>query len=656
MHHGNGAVANRKMKRNIPGVLKVIHEDVDEASYTTHYNMLICMITSLMLFLGAAASFVVRYFFINGQPGDVIFDSAILIILGAGFELFLRTKIKDLPNSAHIISLAYSFVFLFIMIRFYQLIGPSVWVLGLVQILFSMGQSSPVMLRYIIGSMSLSIVYVVFFTDSYAHEPFYNVMLAAFFVLASVVATIVYRVMNLRNSKIRIQFERIQFEREQRKLEQKKNLKLSFYDAATGLPNMALLGEKLSQSLFFAKNNAENVYLLIVNTDMLKTLNYASGYSTGEELLKSVGQRLSAISGYSFVARAGGDQFAIIIQGKTKDSVIIDIAERILLDMDEILIVGQHKFSLSCSIGISRFPFDGGDAETLVKCAELAMNSAKDGGAGRYEFYTEDMGSRAQAEADIIGDMREALNNGEFTLYYQPQINSASKTIIGFEALIRWNHPVRGLLMPGAFIPAAEKSGLITAIGEWAVWAACAQNKAWQDEGFVRVPVAVNVSSKQIYEDHAVECLSKALSETGLDPEFLELEITERTLIKDLDKAAEVLHNIKRLGVKLAIDDFGTGYSSIYYLKQLPIDLIKIPMEFVHGIGKNVKDESIISVILGLADNLNMDVIAEGVETVKQLEFLTNNLCRGIQGYYFGRPIEADKVRQNCRRNKKIIC
>lgn len=644
------------MKMSIPGVLKSIHEDVDETSYTTHYNMLICMITSLVLFLGAAASFIVRFFFFNGAFLEALFDSAFLIILGMGFELFMRSGVKNKPKAIHIISIMYSVIFIFIMVRFYALIGPSIWVLGLVQMLFAMGQSSPVMLRYLIGSMSLSIVYAVFIADGNGHELFYNVMLISFFVLAVIVSLIVYRVINLRNRKIMKQSERIKFEREQRKLEQRKNLKLSFYDTATGLPNMALMIEKLRQAVFFAGSSTEKVFVLIINIDMFKIINENTAYTVGDELLKSVGKRLSDISGYSFVARTGGDQFAVIIQGRTDDAEVENIADSMLESMTAPFVIEQHKFRLTCSMGVSRFPFDGDNPEMLIKCAELAMYKAKEEGANCCAFYTEDLKSSVQAEMDILGDMRDALQNGEFTLYYQPQISSVTRNIIGFEALIRWNHPRRGLLMPGEFIPAAEKSGLITAIGEWAIKTACAQNKAWQDEGFVRVPVAVNVSSKQIYEDYAVECLSDVLNETGLDPSLLELEITERTLIKDLAKAGKALRDIKRLGAKIAIDDFGTGYSSIYYLKQLPIDLIKIPMEFIHGIGKNTKDESIISVILGLADNLNMDVIAEGVETEKQLEFLTNNLCRGIQGYYFSRPIEAEKVRQSCERNKKIIC
>lgn len=633
---------------NFSNVLRHIYEDVDEASYTSHYNMLICMITSATLFLGSIANFVVRYIYLGTDLPVVILDSAVLILLGAGFEIYMRTRLGSLRGSMHILSLMYVAAFVFIMTRMYFLAGPSIWVLGLVQVLFSMAQSSSLMLRYVLGSILLSIIYAAFLVPKPQIGLVYDIMLITFFVLSVIVAVVVYKVINRRNRKIAVQYEKIMLEREQRKKAQKENIKLSFYDAQTGLPNMTLCKEKLNQALFFAKRNAGAGCVFFINMDMFKMVNDIAGHTIGDTLLKLAGERLSSICEYSFVARAGGDEFVVIVQGASEDDKIISIAGNILQGMEQPFMISGHKLNLTCSLGVSKFPADGKDAEALVKCAELAMYKAKEEGGGRYAFYSEDLKQSIQAELDIITDMREALQNDEFTLYYQPQINSADESIIGFEALIRWNHPVRGLMMPGEFISIAEKTGLIVPIGEWAIRKACAQNKAWQDEGIVHVPVAVNISSKHIYDDSIIKCLSQVLKETGLDPGYLELEITERVLIKDAERAKEILRNIKQLGVKIAIDDFGTGYSSIYYLKQLPVNILKIPMEFIHGINKNVKDESIISVILMLADNLNMGVIAEGVETKEQLEFLKGNLCDGIQGFYFSRPMEAEKVKDYC--------
>lgn len=635
------------MKMYIPGVLRAISQDVDEASYTIHYNMLICMVTSIMLFLGAIASFTVRFFFFDWPLWEAALDSAALAALGAGFEIFMRTKVKSLPCAAHIISILYSGIFIFIMLRFYSVIGPSLWVLGIVQMLFSMASSSPVMLRYTIGAISLAIANDVLFADVREYGLFYNVMLITFFVLSAVVSLILYKVINTRNQKIKMQYERILLERKQRRKTREENVKLSFYDALTGLPNMVLMNEKIRQALFFAQGASEKVYILIINMDMFKSINHATGSMAGDEILKLVGQRLSAVSDYCFVARADGDEFAVLMQCAA-DAEVRCIAERILQSVNEVMVIGGNRFSLTCSIGISRYPSDGKDAETLIKSAELAKDNAKKDGKNCYVFFSAEMKRQLQTEMEILHDMRDALHNGEFELYYQPQVSNSEKKIIGIEALIRWNHPKRGFLLPGDFISVAEKSGLIVPVGEWVLKTACTQNKAWQDEGFATVPVAVNISPKQIYDEDIVEKLSRILEETKLKPQFLELEITERALISNIEKAKDILRRIRQLGVQIAIDDFGTGYSSIYYLKQLPIDTIKVPMEFVHGISNSVKDESIISVILELAENLNLKVIAEGVETKQQLDFLTKNNCDSIQGYFFCRPMAAQIVRPHC--------
>ncbi len=639
---------------SIPGILRTLHDDVDEASYSTHFNMLICMVTSPMLFIGAIASFIARVFFIGEQLLIPAVDSAALLMLGACFEVFLRTLLKVHPKAVHIISLMYAAVFIFIATRFYYLIGPSVWVLGLVQVLFSMAQNSAVMLRYIMASMLLAIIHLLLNAAGQGYELLYNVMLIWFFILTAIVALIVFRVISIRNRKITAQYKKIMFEMQERKKTQKENIQLSYYDRLTGLANMTLCKERLGHVLHQAKRSGDKVYVFFLDIDTFKLINDTIGHNGGDAFLKVASERLcERLGANDFAARIGGDEFVAVIKGLKDKMGAVNLAGSILRAINEPFVFDGRNFTFTCSIGVSGFPFDGGDSETLIKCAEIAMYKAKEEGKNCFKVYSEDLKQVVETEMELISDMRDALANNEFVLHYQPQIDSVAKKVIGFEALIRWNHPRRGMLSPGEFIGAAEKSGLIVPIGEWVIRQACAQNKAWQNEDFAHVPVSVNVSSKQIYDDSIVRRLSQILSETGLNARFLELEITERILIKDIDITKEILQNIKQLGIKITIDDFGTGYSSIYYLKQLPINKIKLPMEFVHGIGKNAKDESIISVILGLADSLGMEVIAEGVETKKQLGFLNRNLCRGIQGFYFSRPLDAAMIKDYCVSNYK---
>ena len=630
---------------SIPKLLDAIKKDQDEVEYSVHYNMLICMFAAPLLFAGALCNLFMSISLFDVSIRMILFDSAALLVLSAAFEIFQRSNLKYLPHAVHIISVLFAIAFLFVAFRFYDAMGPSVWVLGIIMIIFSLGQNTKVMFNYLITAMIASGFYIEIWTQTQEHA-FYNISLFGFFVLSLLVASTVYKITDARKQMISVQNQEIKNQVEERKRAEEANIRLSLYDHLTGLPNRMLFNDRLNQAMLYAKRNSLNLYVLFIDLDNFKLINDTMGHSMGDELLKKVGERLSgSLRKSDVIARIGGDEFLVLLQDIGSDQDAAKVVSNIVTGVCKPFSVGVQLFSVTCSVGVSKFPSEGEDVDTLVKCADLAMYKAKEIGKNCFAFYSESLKSNLLKELNMVNELQQALQNNEFVLHYQPQINSTTREIIGIEALIRWNHPKNGLMSPYQFMPIAEKSGFIVQIGEWVLRTACLQNKAWQDEGFITAPIAVNIADKQILSKSLVNKLSEILQETKLAPEYLELEISERLLISDIERIKTELEYIRNLGVKIAIDDFCMGYTSMINIKKLPIDVIKIPLEFVQGIDKNIKDESIISVILGLAETLAIDVIAEGVETAKQLEFLNDRACSNVQGYYFYKPMDAEALK-----------
>lgn len=327
-----------------------------------------------------------------------------------------------------------------------------------------------------------------------------------------------------------------------------------------------------------------------------------------------------------------------------KEEDIHKVAQTIMGIFDEPFNVQSHEFFVTASAGVAIYPNDGEDGASLIKHADIALYKAKEDGKNQYLICSEIMKNEVAEQIKLTNQLYRALDRGEFVLYYQPQINIQTEELIGVEALIRWQHPEMGMVSPAAFIPLAEQTGLITTIGEWVLKTACAQNKAWQLKGLKPVQVAVNLSVQQFRTSDLVQVVKSTLAKTGLSPEHLELEITESIAIKESAAIISILNELKAIGLSIAIDDFGTEYSSLSRVKQLPIDRIKMAMQFVRGIGKNQKDEAIANVIIRLAKNLNVKIIAEGVETRDQLEFLKSEACDEVQGYYYYKPMVADEI------------
>jgi diguanylate cyclase (GGDEF)-like protein/PAS domain S-box-containing protein len=412
------------------------------------------------------------------------------------------------------------------------------------------------------------------------------------------------------------------------------------HDFLTGLPNRMLLNDRVSQAIVLAPRHSKKVAVLFLDLDGFKHINDSLGHPIGDKLLQSIAKRLvSCVRSSDTVSRQGGDEFVVLLSEMEQSEDAAISALRILQAVAEVHTIDHHDLHVTTSIGLSVFPDDGKDAETLVKNADTAMYQAKENGRHSYQFFRPAMTVRAVERQSIEENLRRALERQEFTLHYQPKIRLRTGEITGAEALLRWSHPVRGPVSPTQFIPVAEDCGLILPIGQWVLREACKQARAWVDLGLPLGTMAVNISSMEFRDDNFLESVFGILSETGLDPRSLELELTESVLMKRAESAASVLKTLRARGVQIAVDDFGTGYSSLSYLRKFPIDALKIDQSFVRQITSAPDDATIVTAVISMGRSMKLRVVAEGVETREELAFLQNHQCDEAQGFYFSRPV-----------------
>ncbi|QXI27527.1 EAL domain-containing protein [Pseudomonas vanderleydeniana] len=415
------------------------------------------------------------------------------------------------------------------------------------------------------------------------------------------------------------------------------------FDVLTELPNSTLLVDRLSQAIALAKRHGEQTAVMFIGLDRFKRINNALGHPVGDDMLKHVARSLiGALRQSDSVFRYGSDEFVLVLPDIAHPHQTNGIAQKVLNAVHTPLEVAGHALRVTASMGISLYPGDGEDALGLVKKAETAMRNIKEQGPGHFGFFVEDMNLRARRQQSIESGIRLALERDEFVLHYQPKLGLKDGTVVGAEALIRWLHPERGWIFPSDFIPVAEDSGLIVPLSRWVVQQACRQAKAWQEQGLGNLIMSVNVSAIDFRQRDYLDGIRQVLEETGLDPHCLELEITESILMQNIDATIDVLHALKALGIRLAIDDFGTGYSSLSYLRRFPVDVLKIDQSFIRNLGGDQNDAALVSAIISLGRNLNLNTIAEGVETREQLEFLRAHACAEVQGYYFSKAVEAN--------------
>jgi diguanylate cyclase (GGDEF)-like protein len=443
----------------------------------------------------------------------------------------------------------------------------------------------------------------------------------------------------------------------QRKRAEAELVHQAYHDALTDLPNRRMLSERLDHVLHAPNRHGPRIAVLMMELDRLTAVIDGLGHEVADALLQAVSARLKQVSmecrefcGNAVLYRFEGDVFALMIPGFASAQTPVRLAEQILQEMRRPLHVDAREFFLSFSIGMGVFPMDGEDAVTLLRNADTALQRARQSGGSAFQCYSADMNAHAAEWLSLESQLRHALERDELRLFYQPQIDVRTGRLLGMEALLRWQHPERGLLPPGEFIALAEETGLIVPIGEWVMRTGCAQNKAWRDRGLGEMTVAVNISARQFHRQDLPALVARALAQTGLSPDGLELEITESVSMQDVERTTTVLTELKTMGVKLSVDDFGTGFSSLNYLKRFPIDKLKIDQSFVRNLATDENDAAIARAIITLGHSLKLKVIAEGVETSEQLAWLRREDCDDAQGYLFGKPVPANQFEAGLRK------
>ncbi|MEZ4600919.1 MAG: EAL domain-containing protein [Syntrophotaleaceae bacterium] len=429
-------------------------------------------------------------------------------------------------------------------------------------------------------------------------------------------------------------------------LENEKRLNhLAFHDSLTNLPNRLLFHDRLARAMKAACRKKQQVGLLFLDLDRFKNINDSLGHQTGDELLRKVALRLrGCLRSHDTIARLGGDEFVIIVQDLVDHCDLAAIAQKILAQLAKAIRINDDVLFPTASIGIALYPDDGQDVEELMKSADVALYRAKEQGRNTYQFYERAMNARSHELLRLESHLRHALEEQQLVLHYQPQLDLKTGETVGFEALLRWKHPLKGMIAPSDFIPMAEETGLIVPIGEWVLDQACSQAQLWRSRGFDKLRVSVNISPRQFKQPGFVQAVDRILFRTGLDPRFLELEITENILVDNIQEAAGVLQQLRTMGLSLAVDDFGTGFSSLRYLQQLPLDRLKIDQSFVKGITIAAEGTSLAAGIIALAENLNLGVVAEGIENRVQLDFLRQRQCDQGQGFLFARPLTTEEA------------
>ncbi|MES2206676.1 MAG: EAL domain-containing protein [Pseudomonadota bacterium] len=441
-----------------------------------------------------------------------------------------------------------------------------------------------------------------------------------------------------------------------RKIDEERIQYLAYHDSLTYLPNRLLFGKLLNHALDQARRYHKTLAVLFLDLDRFKMINDTLGHAAGDVLLQEVANRLQGCLRKSdTVARLGGDEFVILLEDTADTSDICTVTSKILTTVAQPFTLLNEEVRVTSSIGIGVYPTDGEDDETLMKNADIALYRAKGQGKNNYQLYSAHMNEYSIRRLNLESSLRRALERNEFILHYQAKINLLTGAISGMEALIRWKHPEQGIVPPNDFIPIAEETGLIVPIGKWVLETACKQNKAWQDQGLPIIRVSVNLSPRQFADDHLLQNIKDTLSESGLSAHCLELEITESMVMHTPDKALSIMIALKNMGICLTIDDFGMGYSSLALLKQFPIDVIKIDRSFIRNIPNDKEDKALTETIINMGKNLNLTVVAEGVETQEQYDFLRGKLCDEFQGFFFSKPIDKDQFAQLLRTHPQTL-
>ncbi|UYO63349.1 EAL domain-containing protein [Acetobacterium wieringae] len=672
---------NIKFKRTIPVVFDLLNAEDDPAQILYYQNLITCMWASPLLFLGALANIIVVYFFWGGNLVEVLLNSGIFLLLGLSFE-FISRKELTINLFDHLVSLTQSITLAFIVVQYYQIIGPAVWSVSFVMIILSLMRLKITMLYYIAITTFVCGLYVTFLlpVDGFLFSPVYfliqNLLFCFIFCLASATFYLnlnrydkavvrlnavtsqkekiarLYKKLILTKKTLTVQNQELQaFNEEIRKNEERLHF-LAYYDGLTELPNRKMILERLHLLVNLSENEKASFFIVFIDLDNFKKINDTMGHLYGDDYLRYTAKRLKElVHEDDLLGRLGGDEFALIIQRNIKEDAAYNYVESLRNELCDKIKTSCSEFKVSASFGISVFPQDGKDPIELLNSADTSMYKAKELGRNNIQFFRPDMKEEILNKIQMESLLLKAYENKEFFIEYQPQFNAEDHHIRGFEALIRWDSPHYGRVAPMNFIPLAEEMGLIIGIGHWVLLTACHKFKELDMRFDQNLCVSVNVSAVQMRDKNFVDTVKNVLSETSMDPRQLELEITESLFIDNIEETIDMLNEIKALNVRISLDDFGTGFSSLSYLRRLPIDTLKIDKSFIDDLSDQDSSIRIVGDIISLGHNLDAHIVAEGIENSTQLDYLKANNCDCIQGFMFGKPMSVKDMEALLQKN-----
>lgn len=645
------------LSKKIPNILNKINESAGDLTQISFYeNVLVSMYASSLLIIAAIANFLVRFYLQKFSLSESLIDSVIFVFLGIIFTVVVKLKINVIIMN-WIIAILSGLTLVFICVRFYDVIGPAIWTVAFIQLSLALVRITKTMLIALEIATMIAFIHSIYHTyqnQYYNLDIIYYVVQFVLFIILCIIFASVHQINVNRYFSVEKQFramteknKEIMLLNDAIKKSEEKVKDIAYHDLLTGLPNRYYLTRKLNDIINQCKCKDRFLGVFFMDLDDFKLINDTMGHDIGDELLKMVARRLkNNMRENDIIARIGGDEFIILIQSFDEHQGMDIIASQILGCFKQPFNLDGQRCYITTSLGLAICPSDGESGETLIKHADIAMYKAKEKGKNQYVRFSETMKKNIQETMAITHELYEALNNREFELYYQPQINVLDGKIVGIEALIRWNHKKKGLLLPNEFMKIAEKTSLINDIGAWVLETACQQAKVFQDLGVKGLRVSVNLSSRELLHPNIGERVESILLETGLSHDSLELEITEKTAMMEKEKMPKILESLKKSGVHMTIDDFGSEYASLKYLKKLPIDRIKIPMLNINGDINNDKDKAITKAIIILARDMGCSITAEGVQTKKQYEFLNQRICDEVQGYYCHKPLSVPEIKK----------
>lgn len=661
---------NANIPKTIPDIIDVINKSNDVETIITMENYMACYYAGPILFVSTILNYYINYILMSYDLNKVIMESIFLLFLSFCFIItpYLKFKTKFIT---HWVSILFSIVLVYVTLRFYSVVGSFILMIAFLEIIIASARITKVMLNYITITTFLVGGYIFFLSSKNAHEltPIYYVLLVILFILMFLIVPAMYMVSKSHYQRItrlyltevhqreelekmynetRSQYTLLTQKNNQLKINEERLYRLAHFDELTYLPNRKSILDKLNYLIKVSKGMNLSFYIVFIDIDSFKKINDSMGHHIGDLFISYAAKRLKAsIHKSDFIGRIGGDEFALIIQRRLSDKEVFKYIDKIRKYFLQPYIIDGNEITSSASFGIASFPYDGVGQVELMKNADTAMYKAKELGKNNVQFFEKSMKEELLEKLNLENELKSALYNNEFFLVFQPIYNLRTGKIRGFETLLRWNSKVLGMVAPDKFIPVAEELGIIIPLGEWIIRTACKTFKKLQDKYKLEETVlAINLSVKQLESTNIVESIKYILKETNFDPNLLEIEITETTFMNSIHKTKSTLEKLQDMHISISLDDFGTGYSSLSYLRQLPIDILKIDRTFINDILKSDRNVEIIGSIIDLSHNLDIAVIAEGIEEEIQLRHLRKLKCDYVQGYLMSKPLNLEDLEQ----------